>query len=77
MLFLYIAGILGLASIEGYPLVTEHKWKELAVYSLILAAGLGILIIDTISLHPARVADVVSYIFRPYWAMVEDFLLQY
>ena len=76
-LVVYVVCILGLAFIEGRPLVKAGKWKEMTIYSALLIAGLGIIIMDSISYHPLRISSLIDPIFRSYWNLVQGFLFRY
>lgn len=66
--------ILGLAGIDGWPLIRDARWKELTVYILLLMLGLGIIIMDMVSYEPFRITTVIDYVFRPYFSVVREFL---
>jgi hypothetical protein len=68
--------ILGLAGIDGWPLVRDTRWKELTVYILLLLLGLGIIIMDMTTYEPFRITTAIDYVFRPYFAVVREFLQQ-
>lgn len=76
-IFFYVVLILGFAGVEGRSLLREKKWAELVVFSLLLLAGLAILIMDSLTYTPIRVTKAIDYLFRPLYGVVKTFLLRF
>lgn len=66
--------ILGLACVDGWYLWRDKKWKELLAYSVLLLAGMVIIIMDMVSYGPFRFTTIIDNIFRPYFNAVKTLL---
>ncbi|HHV75804.1 MAG TPA: hypothetical protein GXX39_00315 [Syntrophothermus lipocalidus] len=75
---LAVLAVLVLALIEGSfgHLYKNKLWKEMTVYTLLIIAGLGIIVMDIVYVSPFRVTKVIDLVFRPYFAAVKSLLLR-
>lgn len=77
MVYVYVIAIIGFAFVEGRPLLRRKKWKESAAFAVLLLAGLSVIVMNTVSFKPWRIASSIEYLFRPYSNIVKDFLLRF
>ncbi|MGE5422574.1 MAG: hypothetical protein ACM3QW_04870 [Ignavibacteriales bacterium] len=77
MAVVYVIAVLGLGAVEGRPLIKEKRWFELIVFSVLLAAGLIIIVMDTVSYSPWRLSRILSVIFEPLSSFVKFWLLKF
>jgi len=77
MVYVYVIAITGLALVEGWPLVRRKKWKEAVAFTVLLLAGLFIIVMDTVSFKPWRFATIIDYLFRPYVNIFKNFFLRF
>lgn len=77
MIYLLLVLILMGAWWEARPLVQNRNWKELTLFTVLLAAGMAIIIVNYLILGQTfSVNSVIEILFKPANLAVKNFLLK-